>query len=100
MSDRTKPLEVGITNAKGKSSFAPGSPIPAAVGPRTYLPRRAPRAGARCASSPASSSAAASALSWTPRGSCPQTPACVQNGEYTNTDLQQKGAQLSLTLSI
>lgn len=65
----------------------------------TYLPRRAPRAGGRCASSPSSSSAAASGLSWTPRGSYPRTPACVQIGECTSTDLQQKVTQLCLSLT-
>lgn len=50
--------------------------VPASVTPRSpYLPRRGPRGAGPCASSPSSSSAAASGPSWTPRGSCRQTPA-------------------------
>lgn len=65
----------------------------------TYLLRRAPRAGGQCASSPASFSATAWEPSWTPRGSYPQTQACVQNEEYINTDLQEKATQLLLILT-
>lgn len=96
------PENMGITSERGKSSCVPGFPMAPAVGEGhtqavTYPPRRAPRAGGPCASSPASSSAAASEPSWTPRGSYPRTPACVQNEEYTNTGLQQKVTQLCLT---
>lgn len=107
MPDSTKPREHGIPQGMRKSSSVPNSQTLPSNPPRgkrytqclTYLLRRAPKAGGRCASSPASFSATASEPSWTPRGSYPQTQACVQNEEYINTDLQQKVIQSFLILT-
>lgn len=71
--------------------WGPASPTPHAHPhpARRYLPRRAPRGGGPCASSPSSSSAAASGPSWTPHGSFRRTPADGQSVGCTGRGLRK-----------
>lgn len=78
--------QTALPHGRGAPPAQPRTPCP----PRTpHLPRRVPRGGGPCASSPSSSSAAASWPSWTPRGSFRRTPGGGQSVGCTGRGLQK-----------